>query len=123
MVSREQPKGSGMTRFCRVMATKERTLVMSNQIIPTSRDGCNWYPPNAVVFLFDLSTPSERTAEEAIDAILEAVPAVNWRLDFEAQIPLEPDGSGWANHGSVIHRGPIPLSACQNPRWTQLMRK
>jgi hypothetical protein len=102
------------------MLQAEWAQTISTQEVPTSRDGCIFYPAHTVVFLFDLSTPSQHPAELAIEAVLQVNPDANWRLDFEAGIQTEPDGSGWANYGSVVHFGKIPLSVCQNSRWMKL---
>jgi hypothetical protein len=109
-----------MTKFYRIMSEEERQVIRQNKTIPTSRDGCNWYPANSVVFLFDTSAPCMYPEKEQIDAIVAAQGGHQWKLEFEAELAVEPDESGWANLRGVVHRGPINLDTCKNITWTQL---
>lgn len=106
--------------FCRALSDREKVIIEETGKIPPSINGEFPYPPNSVVFLFDLSRQPRTTIDEAIETLKSAKKDTRWKLEFEARIFVETEEKGWGDFGGVVHWGPIDLDQDANVTWTLL---
>ena len=102
----------------------EEPLVRESGFIPTNysrwkkADG-SYYEAGSVVFLIqDKGHNIELFRQYAASEGKEQGCRYLIRFDMEAEVEI--DWSGWAAIGSVVHEGPIPLSAVANLEWIEI---
>lgn len=105
-----------MKEYCRVMSDYEKAEVLRSDRITLNREDWVIYPPQTVVFLFDLSQASDDFVQQCAAAHREAR-GETWILRFRAALETETDKSQTGWDGAVVCRQPISLTQAQGVTW------